>query len=43
MLKSEIKRVLGLMSGTSFDGVDAAVLETNGEVIQAFGETAFRP
>ena len=42
MLKSEIKRVLGLMSGTSFDGVDAAVLETNGEVIQAFGETAFR-
>ncbi|PZX47422.1 anhydro-N-acetylmuramic acid kinase [Roseinatronobacter thiooxidans] len=43
MLKSEIKRVLGLMSGTSFDGVDAAVLETDGEVIHAFGQTAFRP
>ncbi len=43
MLKSEIKRVLGLMSGTSFDGVDAAVLETDGEVIHAFGPTAFRP
>ena len=43
MLKSEIKRVLGLMSGTSFDGVDAAVLETNGEVIAAFGATEFRP
>jgi anhydro-N-acetylmuramic acid kinase len=43
MLKSEIKRVLGLMSGTSFDGVDAAVLETDGEMIHALGPTAFRP
>ena len=43
MLKSEFKRVLGLMSGTSFDGVDAAVLETDGEVIRAFGPTSFRP
>ncbi|MFT3972788.1 MAG: anhydro-N-acetylmuramic acid kinase [Amaricoccus sp.] len=36
-------RVLGLMSGTSMDGVDAAVLETDGEQVAAFGPTAFRP
>jgi len=34
-------RVLGLMSGTSFDGVDAAVLETDGEGAISFGETGF--
>ena len=34
-------RALGLMSGTSMDGVDAAVLETDGETIQAFGPSAF--
>ena len=33
---------LGLMSGTSMDGVDAAVLETDGEAIAAFGPTYFR-
>ncbi len=43
MLKAEVKRVLGLMSGTSFDGVDAAVLETDGEHVRAFGPVAFRP
>ena len=31
------------MSGTSMDGVDAAVLETDGETIAGFGPTAFRP
>ncbi|PZQ49242.1 MAG: anhydro-N-acetylmuramic acid kinase [Rhodovulum sulfidophilum] len=36
-------RVLGLMSGTSMDGVDAAVLETDGEAIQGFGPSAFEP
>ena len=36
-------RALGLMSGTSMDGVDAAVLETDGETIAGFGPTAFRP
>jgi len=36
-------RALGTMSGTSLDGVDAAVLRTDGECIAGFGETAFRP
>ncbi|TPE53810.1 anhydro-N-acetylmuramic acid kinase [Amaricoccus solimangrovi] len=36
-------RVLGLMSGTSMDGVDAAVLETDGEAILGFGPSAFLP
>ncbi len=30
-------RALGLMSGTSLDGVDVAVIETDGERIHAFG------
>jgi anhydro-N-acetylmuramic acid kinase len=30
-------KVIGLMSGTSLDGVDAAVLETDGETVQGFG------
>ncbi|MGA3000615.1 MAG: anhydro-N-acetylmuramic acid kinase [Acetobacteraceae bacterium] len=30
-------RTIGLMSGTSLDGVDAAWLETNGETVTAFG------
>ena len=35
--------VIGLMSGTSLDGVDAAVLETDGETIQAFGPSLTIP
>lgn len=35
-------RALGLMSGTSMDGVDAAVVETDGEVIAGFGASRFR-
>jgi anhydro-N-acetylmuramic acid kinase len=35
--------VLGLMSGTSMDGVDAAVLVTDGEAIAGFGPRLFRP
>jgi len=31
--------VIGLMSGTSLDGVDAAVLETDGQTVQRFGPT----
>ena len=36
-------RALGLMSGTSMDGVDAAVLVTDGETIAEFGRTRFEP
>ncbi|MDJ0628873.1 MAG: anhydro-N-acetylmuramic acid kinase [Rhodobacter sp.] len=34
---------LGAMSGTSLDGVDAALVRTDGETILEFGETGYRP
>jgi anhydro-N-acetylmuramic acid kinase len=34
---------IGLMSGTSQDGVDVALLDTDGETIAQFGATACRP
>jgi len=34
---------LGLMSGTSLDGVDVALIETDGETIASFGPSACRP
>ncbi len=43
MLKEQVVRVLGMMSGTSLDGVDAAVLDTDGERIFGFGPSAYRP
>ena len=35
-------RALGTMSGTSLDGIDAAVVVTDGVTIEAFGESAYR-
>lgn len=35
-------RALGMMSGTSLDGVDAALIETDGRRIASFGHSAFR-
>ncbi|TMV54691.1 anhydro-N-acetylmuramic acid kinase, partial [Thioclava sp. BHET1] len=43
MAKQVPLRVLGLMSGTSLDGVDAAVLVTDGHRIEEFGERRYRP
>ena len=36
-------RVIGLMSGTSLDGVDAALIETDGERIGSFGPALTLP
>lgn len=36
-------RVLGAMSGTSLDGIDAAVLVTDGRQIVETGDSAYRP
>ena len=41
MLQANRCWALGAMSGTSLDGVDAAMLETDGEQIFAFGETGY--
>lgn len=36
-------KAIGLMSGTSLDGVDVALLETDGEGIAGFGPGGYRP
>ncbi|MEP3055119.1 anhydro-N-acetylmuramic acid kinase [Ascidiaceihabitans sp.] len=40
--KDAVVRALGAMSGTSLDGVDAAVLETDGHDIVGFGPSEYR-
>lgn len=42
MLKTGAVWALGAMSGTSLDGVDAALVLTDGERILEFGDTAYR-
>jgi anhydro-N-acetylmuramic acid kinase len=38
-----VVRAIGLMSGTSLDGVDVALIETDGEAVVDFGPTGYRP
>jgi anhydro-N-acetylmuramic acid kinase len=38
-----IVRAIGLMSGTSLDGIDVALLETDGDRLVRFGPTGYRP
>ncbi len=40
--KTGVVTALGAMSGTSLDGVDAAVLRTDGRDIHGFGKTGYR-
>lgn len=42
MKKTGFVTALGAMSGTSLDGVDAAVIVTDGITIKSFGDTAYR-
>ncbi len=39
--KGRVIRALGAMSGTSLDGVDAAVIDTDGVTIHGFGPTGY--
>ncbi|SLN17274.1 anhydro-N-acetylmuramic acid kinase [Pseudooctadecabacter jejudonensis] len=43
MLKQDVVRVVGLMSGTSLDGIDAAEIVTDGHRVLEFGPVAYRP
>lgn len=37
-----VRRAIGLMSGTSLDGVDVGLIETDGETVAAFGPVGYR-
>lgn len=43
MMKGRALWALGTMSGTSLDGVDAAMIRTDGREIFEFGQAAYRP
>lgn len=43
MLQAGMVNALGAMSGTSLDGVDAAVIRTDGVTIERFGKSRYRP
>jgi anhydro-N-acetylmuramic acid kinase len=38
-----VVQAIGLMSGTSLDGVDVALIETDGERVDALGPSGYRP
>jgi anhydro-N-acetylmuramic acid kinase len=42
-LNAMMLTALGMMSGTSLDGVDVALIETDGRRIKALGPTSYRP